>query len=100
MADGYTLTFRSADPGDVDLLGGKGAGLARMTQSGLPVPDGFIVSTRVCRRYLADGTMPAGLQDEIDERLARLEQDTGKAFGSGPSPRTPHIVRSFMQRLA
>jgi pyruvate,orthophosphate dikinase len=86
VTDGYTLTFRSADPGDVDMLGGKGAGLARMTQSGLPVPDGFIVSTRACRQYLADGTMPAGLQDEISERLAQLQQRTAKTFGGGPTP--------------
>ena len=86
VADGYTLTFRSADPGDVDLLGGKGAGLAQMTQSGLPVPDGFIVSTRACRQYLADGTIPAGLQEEIAERLTQLQRRTGKTFGTGPVP--------------
>ena len=84
--NGYTLTFAEADPGDVDLLGGKGAGLARMTQAGLPVPDGFIVSTRACRRYLSDAAVPAGLTDEIDERLGELERRTGKTFGGGPRP--------------
>jgi pyruvate,orthophosphate dikinase len=86
VADGYTLTFRSADPSDVDLLGGKGAGLARMTQSGLRVPDGFIISTRACRQFLADGTLPAGLQEEVSERLAELQAQTGKTFGTGPVP--------------
>ena len=86
MMDGYTLTFAEADPGDVDLLGGKGAGLARMTQGGLPVPDGFIISTRACRRYLADAAVPAGLSDEIAERLGELEQRTAKTFGAGPLP--------------
>ena len=86
MMDGYTLTFAEADPGDVDLLGGKGAGLARMTQGGLPVPDGFIISTRACRRYLADAAVPAGLSDEMTERLGELERRTGKAFGGGPLP--------------
>jgi pyruvate,orthophosphate dikinase len=83
---GYTLTFTGADPGDVDLLGGKGAGLARMTQGGLPVPDGFIVSTRACRRYLADAAVPPGLSDEMAERLGELERRTGKTFGGGPLP--------------
>jgi pyruvate,orthophosphate dikinase len=86
VGDGYTLTFRAADPGDTDLLGGKGAGLARMTQAGLPVPDGFIVSTRACREYVAGAAMPAGLAEEIMARLAELEQRTGKSFGAGPMP--------------
>jgi pyruvate,orthophosphate dikinase len=86
VGDGYTLTFQEADPEDVDLLGGKGAGLARMTQAGLPVPDGFIVSTRACREYLPGAAMPAGLAEEIMARLAELEQRTGKSFGAGPMP--------------
>jgi pyruvate,orthophosphate dikinase len=85
---GYTLTFQGADPGDVDLLGGKGAGLARMTQAGLPVPDGFVISTRACREYLAasGSAMPSGLAEEIAARLAGLEQRTGKSLGAGPVP--------------
>jgi pyruvate,orthophosphate dikinase len=86
MRDGYTLTFPAADPDDVDLLGGKGAGLARMTQDGLPVPDGFIISTRACRQYLAGSAMPAGLGEEIAARLAELQQRAGKTFGAGPVP--------------
>jgi pyruvate, orthophosphate dikinase len=82
----FTLDFAEADPGDVDLLGGKGAGLAAMTQAGLPVPDGFIVSTRACRQYLAANKVPEGLGTEVDERLAALEQRTGKTFGGGPVP--------------
>jgi pyruvate, orthophosphate dikinase len=82
---GYTLTFAEADPGDVDLLGGKGAGLARMTQAGLPVPDGFIISTRACRD-VAGSRLPAGLLGEIRARLAELERRTGKTFGGGPVP--------------
>jgi pyruvate, orthophosphate dikinase len=86
MTDGYTLTFAEADPADVDLLGGKGAGLARMTQDGLPVPPGFIISTRACRRYLADSEVPAVLKGEIAERLEGLERQTGKPFGKSPFP--------------
>jgi pyruvate, orthophosphate dikinase len=88
MTDGYTLTFTEADPANVDLLGGKGAGLARMTQAGLPVPDGFIISTRACRQYLASSgsTMPTGLGEEITARMAGLQKRTGKRFGAGPVP--------------
>jgi pyruvate,orthophosphate dikinase len=84
--DSYTLTFTDADPDDVDLLGGKGAGLARMRRDGLPVPDGFIISTRACRQYLADAAVPASLSNEMAERLGELEHRTGKTFGAGPLP--------------
>ncbi|MCU1661716.1 MAG: Pyruvate, phosphate dikinase, partial [Pseudonocardia sp.] len=83
---GYTLTFEAADPDAVDQLGGKGAGLARMTQSGLRVPPGYIISTDACRRYLADGAVPAGLTDEVLAQLGDLEERTGKTFGGGPLP--------------
>ncbi|MCW2742633.1 MAG: Pyruvate, phosphate dikinase [Blastococcus sp.] len=82
----FTLGFDEADPDDVDRLGGKGAGLARMTRSGLRVPAGYIISTDACRRYLEDGRLPARLADEVQERLAELETRTGKAFGAGPLP--------------
>jgi pyruvate,orthophosphate dikinase len=82
----YTLTFEDGDPDDVDHLGGKGAGLARMTRSGLRVPPGYIVSTEACRSYLAEGRLPEGLAEEIGDRLAHLEEQTGKTFGAGPLP--------------
>ncbi len=82
----WTLGFDEADPADVDHLGGKGAGLARMTQDGLRVPPGYIVSTSACRCYLAEGTVPDGLMDEVFDRLAALEAQTGKTFGAGPLP--------------
>jgi len=82
----FTLTFAEADPADVDRLGGKGAGLARMTQDGLRVPPGYVVSTDACRRYLAAGSMPDGLVGEVFDRLAALEAQSGKTFGTGPLP--------------
>lgn len=82
----FTLGFDEADPDDVDRLGGKGAGLARMTRSGLRVPAGYIISTDACRRYLEDGRLPERLADEVRDRLAELETRTGKAFGAGPLP--------------
>ncbi len=83
---GFTRTFAEADPADVDRLGGKGSGLARMSQQGLRVPPGYVIGTDACRRYLAEGTLPAGLADEVAARLAELERDSGKTFGAGPTP--------------
>jgi pyruvate,orthophosphate dikinase len=83
---GYTLTFEDADPAAVERLGGKGAGLARMTQSGLRVPPGYIISTAACRRFLAEGAMPDGLDGELFAQLAALEERSGKTFGEGPLP--------------
>lgn len=86
MTETFTLTFAAASPADVDLLGGKGAGLARMAQAGLRVPGGFIISTRACRRYLAEGGLPAGLSQEVASRIAALAEQSGKTFGGGPVP--------------
>ncbi|MDT7552781.1 MAG: pyruvate, orthophosphate dikinase, partial [Pseudonocardiales bacterium] len=83
---GFTRTFETADPGAVDALGGKGSGLARMTQQGLRVPPGYVVSTAACRSYLTQGRMPDGLEAELHTQLAALEQRSGKTFGAGPLP--------------
>jgi pyruvate, orthophosphate dikinase len=69
-----------------DLLGGKGANLAEMTNLGLPVPPGFIVSTDACRHYLAEGDVPAGLDDEITAHLASLEAAIGRKLGDAADP--------------
>jgi len=68
------------------LLGGKGAGLAEMTQQlGLPVPPGFVITTDVCREYLANG-WPAGLDEKIRSHLAALGARTGHVFGDPENP--------------
>jgi pyruvate,orthophosphate dikinase len=68
------------------LLGGKGAGLAEMTQQlGLPVPPGFVITTEVCREYLANG-WPAGLDEAIRAHLAALGARTGHVFGDPENP--------------
>ncbi|HOZ58613.1 MAG TPA: pyruvate, phosphate dikinase, partial [Nakamurella multipartita] len=82
----FTETFESADPQAVERLGGKGAGLARMTQGGLTVPHGYIISTEACRHYLAADQIPDGLADEVVGQLRALERRTGKTFGRGPLP--------------
>jgi len=69
-----------------EVLGGKGAGLAEMTQLGVPVPAGFTIATDACRAYLESGELPAGLADEIDDHIAALERRAGKRFGDGNDP--------------
>jgi pyruvate,orthophosphate dikinase len=69
-----------------DLLGGKGANLAEMTNLGLPVPAGFTITTHACQRYLAAGTRPGGLDEEIAEHLATLESAMGRRLGDAADP--------------
>ena len=69
-----------------DLLGGKGANLAEMTNMGLPVPPGFIVTTDACRYYLREGDVPAGLDEEIAVHLGELEAKMGRHLGDHADP--------------
>jgi phosphoenolpyruvate synthase/pyruvate phosphate dikinase len=70
-----------------DLLGGKGAGLAEMTNAGLPVPPGFTITTEACNAYYAAGEkFPDGMWDEVTAALQRVEQTTGKKFGGSDNP--------------
>ena len=65
------------------LLGGKGANLAEMTNLGIPVPPGFTISTVACKEFYALGEKwPAGLEEQIQQNLKKLEETTGKKFGS------------------
>jgi len=69
------------------LLGGKGAGLAEMTNLGLPVPPGFTITTAACRHFFNEGgSWPETLLDEIESALAEVERITGKGFGSNSNP--------------
>ncbi|MGO9661297.1 MAG: pyruvate, phosphate dikinase [Acidimicrobiales bacterium] len=70
----------------VDLLGGKGANLAEMSNLGLPVPPGFTITTEACRAFLAEGELPAGLNDEITEHLTKLEKTMGRKLGDPEDP--------------
>jgi len=69
-----------------DLLGGKGANLAEMTNLGLPVPPGFIISTDACRHYLSHGSVPDSLAAEVTEHLSLLEQAMGRTLGDHDDP--------------
>jgi len=83
----YVFAFESADSSDKRLLGGKGTGLARMTQIGLPVPPGFVITTEACEEYYASGrTLPAGLMAEVERHMEELEEKTGKGFGRPEDP--------------
>jgi pyruvate, orthophosphate dikinase len=69
-----------------DLLGGKGANLAEMTNLGLPVPPGFIITTEACRYYLEQGSTPEGLDEEIAAHLDQLETAMGRKLGDPADP--------------
>ena len=68
-----------------DVLGGKGAGLAEMTNVGLPVPPGFTIQTEACREYM-HGKPSANIDREMDAALARLETLQGQKLGAGDNP--------------
>ncbi len=83
----YVYAFDEPAEGGRELLGGKGIGLAEMTQLGVPVPAGFTITTDACRAYVrGGGDVPAGLDEEIDEHIARLEEQAGKRFGDTEDP--------------
>jgi pyruvate, orthophosphate dikinase len=69
-----------------DVLGGKGANLAEMTNLGVPVPPGFTIATSVCNEFLKNGSEPEGLNAEVEEHLQRLEQNSGRRFGDAANP--------------
>jgi len=71
---------------DKSLLGGKGANLAEMTRIGIPVPQGFTISTDVCRTYLRDQRYPEGITQQVEEAVRRMEADSGKRFGGTENP--------------
>jgi pyruvate,orthophosphate dikinase len=82
----YVWDFDEPSEGGKALLGGKGAGLAEMTQIGMPVCGGFTVSTDACRAYMRESKVPAGLDKEVAEHIAKLEKQSGKKFGDLKDP--------------
>ncbi len=69
-----------------DVLGGKGAGLAEMTNAGLPVPPGFTIQTEACREYMKTGAASKDVDRQMDEALAKLEALQGQKLGTGENP--------------
>ena len=87
MAHKYLYLFTEGNANMRELLGGKGANLAEMTNIGLPVPQGFTITTEVCTKYYEDGEqITPELQAEIMEYVAKMEEITGKKFGDHENP--------------
>jgi pyruvate,orthophosphate dikinase len=82
----FVYDFSEGNRDMKDLLGGKGANLAEMTNMGLPVPPGFTITTEACLTYLAHGDHPAGLMEEVEDHLRTLEQAMGKRLGDADDP--------------
>jgi pyruvate, orthophosphate dikinase len=82
----YVYDFAEGNKDLKELLGGKGANLAEMTNLGLPVPPGFIITTEACQAYLTTGDEPAELADQIAEQVASMEQAMGKRLGDADDP--------------
>jgi pyruvate,orthophosphate dikinase len=82
----YVYDFHEGNKEMKELLGGKGANLAEMTNIGLPVPPGFTATTQACLAYLKEGRFPEGLMDEVSEHLAGLEKAMGKTLGEDRDP--------------
>src|SRR3954466_2264004 len=82
----WVYDFSEGNKDQKDLLGGKGANLAEMTNLGLPVPPGFTITTDACRFYLEQGTTPPDLADEVTEHLTALEKAMGKTLGDPSDP--------------
>ena len=81
MGAGFVYDFTEGSRDMKDLLGGKGANLAEMTNLGLPVPPGFTITTEACNVYLDSGDEPAELRDEVSTHLAALEKTMGRDLG-------------------
>ncbi len=87
MSKKYVYLFSEGDASMRNLLGGKGANLAEMTKIGMPVPQGFTISTEACTQYYEDGRqINADIQAEIMEYIDKMEEITGKKFGDKENP--------------
>jgi len=82
----YVYDFTEGNRNLKDLLGGKGANLAEMTNLGLPVPPGFTITSEACRHYLAEGATPDALEQEVAEHLGALEGRMGRRLGQADDP--------------
>ena len=99
MSHKYVYLFTEGNGKMRELLGGKGANLAEMTNLGLPVPQGFTISTEACTQYYADGRK---INDEIREQImdyvGKMEKITGKKFGDLENPLRPFRRTGFHAR--
>ena len=99
MSKKYVYLFTEGDANMRELLGGKGANLAEMTKIGLPVPQGFTISTEACTQYYEDGRrINDDIQAEIMEYVDKLEAITGKKFGDKENPLLVSIMPGMEAR--
>ena len=83
----YVYLFTEGNANMRELLGGKGANLAEMTNIGLPVPQGFTITTEACTQYYEDGReINSEIQGQINEYIEKMEEITGKKFGDKENP--------------
>ncbi len=82
----FVYAFTEGNKDLKDLLGGKGANLAEMTNLGLPVPPGFTITTEACRYYLTHAATPEGLDHEVTSHLAAIEESMGRTLGDPSDP--------------
>ena len=83
----WVYMFSEGDAGMRNLLGGKGANLAEMTRLGLPVPQGFTITTEACTQYYEDGRqINDEIKAQIDQAVTKMEEITGKKFGDKENP--------------
>lgn len=86
MTTQYIYSFHDGDGKNKVLLGGKGANLCEMTQIGLNVPPGFVISTEACLDYLPNKQLPGNLIADVKSQITVIEQETGKQFGGTSNP--------------
>jgi len=82
----YVYEFSEGDKDEKDLLGGKDANLAEMTNLGLPVPPGFTITTQACREYLREGRESGALRVQVTAAMRHLEDSTGRRLGDRHDP--------------
>src|SRR5919106_1812884 len=82
----WVYDFSEGDASQKNLLGGKGANLAEMTNLGLPVPGGFTITTEACNAFRKEGGFPNGLLDEVAEHRKQLEETMGRQLGDASDP--------------
>ena len=94
MSTKYLYLFTEGNADMRELLGGKGANLAEMTNLGMPVPQGFTITTEACNRYYDDGrTIAPEIESDIIAYMAKLEEITGKKFGNAETRFSFQCVR-------
>ena len=87
MSKKFVYLFKEGNANMRELLGGKGANLAEMTGLGLPVPQGFTITTEACTQYYEDGRqINEEIQAQINEYIVKMEEITGKKFGDKENP--------------